>query len=88
MRGSPSRKARVLSPEFRELWERIKRKTRYAVKIDTEALLNEVVPEIERAEVAPPRVTIKTWKGVRAGYGALPYADATTVDGQAHHARS
>lgn len=52
------RKTRALSPEFKELWERIKHKTRYAVKIDTEALLNEVVPEIERAEVAPPRVTI------------------------------
>lgn len=52
------RKARALSPEFKELWERIKHKTRYAVKIDTEALLDEAVPEIERAEVAPPRVTV------------------------------
>jgi len=52
------RKARALSEEFKELWNRIKHKTRYAVKLDTEALLNEVVPEIEKAEVAPPRVTI------------------------------
>jgi len=52
------RKARVLSEEFKGLWERIKHKTRYAVRIDTEALLAEVIPELDRAEIAPPRVTI------------------------------
>ena len=52
------RKARVLSAEFRELWARIRHKTRYAVKIDTEELLAEVVPAIEAADVSPPRVTI------------------------------
>lgn len=52
------RKARALSPEFKELWERIKHKTRYAVKIDTEALLDEVVLEVDHADIAPPRVTI------------------------------
>jgi len=52
------RKARALSPEFKELWARIKHKTRYAVKINTEAILQEVVPEIERSHVPPPRVTI------------------------------
>lgn len=57
-RKAQLRKARALSPEFKELWERIKHKTRYAVKIDSEALLGEVVPEIERAKVALPRVTI------------------------------
>lgn len=52
------RKARALSPEFKELWERIKHKTRYAVRIDTEALIGEVVPAVEMAKVAPPRVTV------------------------------
>ena len=52
------RKARVLSEEFKELWDRIKHKTRYAVRINTEALLDEVIPEIDRADIAPPRVTI------------------------------
>jgi type III restriction enzyme len=47
-----------LSPDFKELWSRIRHKTRYAVKIDTEKLLAEVVPEIDAADVAPPRVTI------------------------------
>jgi len=52
------RKQRALSSEFKDLWERIKHKTRYSVKIDTEKLLSEVVPEIERAQIAPPSVTI------------------------------
>jgi len=51
-------KSRALSAEFKELWERIKHKTRYAVKLDTEALLKDIVPEIDRAEIAPPRITI------------------------------
>ena len=57
-RKAKLRKARVLSEEFKELWERIKHKTRYAVRIDTDELLDEVVPGIEAANVAPPRVTI------------------------------
>jgi len=57
-RKAQLRKARALSPEFRELWERIKYKTRYGVKIDTEALLEAAVPEIDASEIAPPRVTI------------------------------
>lgn len=57
-RKAKLRKERALSPEFRDLWERIKHRTRYAVKIDTEKLLQEVVPELDQAEIAPPRVTI------------------------------
>jgi type III restriction enzyme len=57
-RKAKLRKARVLSEEFQELWDRIKHKTRYAVRIDTEALLAEVIPEVDRADIAPPRVTI------------------------------
>lgn len=52
------RKEYVLKPEFKELWERIKHKTRYAVKIDTEKLLDDVVPMLDQVEVKPPRVTI------------------------------
>jgi type III restriction enzyme len=70
-RKKGERKARLtksakLHEEFKGLWERIKHKTRYAVKLDTEALLQEIVPEIDRAEIAPPRITI-TKAQVRAG---------------------
>jgi len=52
------RKEYTLRPEFQELWEKIKHKTRYAVKIDSERLIREVVAELSRAEIRPPRVTI------------------------------
>ena len=60
------RKEYTLRPEFKNLWERIKHKTRYAVKLDTEQLLKDVVPLINAAEVRPPRVTI-TRAQVRIG---------------------
>jgi len=52
------RKEYVLKPEFKELWERIKHKTRYAVTIDTDTLVNDVVSELDNAEIRSPRVTI------------------------------
>jgi type III restriction enzyme len=51
-------KQRVLSKEFKNLWDRIKHKTRYEVKIDTEKLIADVLPELERADIKPPRITI------------------------------
>ena len=38
------RKARTLKPEFMELWDRIKYKTRYAVSIDSSRLIKDAVP--------------------------------------------
>jgi type III restriction enzyme len=52
------RKEFTLKPEFKELWARIKHKTRYAVKIDTEKLLSDVMPELDKSEIRPPRVTV------------------------------
>ena len=52
------RKEYTLKPEFQELWKKIKHKTRYAVKIDSERLIRDVVAELEREEIHPPRVTI------------------------------
>lgn len=57
-RKAKLRKARALSEDFKALWGRIKYKTRYAVKLNTEKLLAEVIPEIERTEIKPPRITI------------------------------
>ena len=53
------RKEFTLLPQFKELWERIKDKTRYAVKTDSELLLTAVVREFDKVEIRPPRVTIK-----------------------------
>ncbi|NLX12900.1 MAG: DEAD/DEAH box helicase family protein [Phycisphaerales bacterium] len=52
------RKARVMKEDFKELWERIKHKTRYAVRIDTDRLLNDVIPDLNGAGVSTPRVAI------------------------------
>lgn len=58
-RGQARRvKEYYLSEEFRELWERIKHKTRYAVKIDSEKLICDVEAELHRVNIRPPRVTI------------------------------
>lgn len=52
------RKAHLLKPEFRELWERIRQKTRYAVAIDARKLIDDVLPDLEALHVRKPRVTI------------------------------
>jgi type III restriction enzyme len=57
-RTATLRKSYTLKPEFKELWERIKHKTRYAVKIDSEALLGDAMTEIDASQIKPPRVTI------------------------------
>ena len=52
------RKRCMLSPEFKELWERIKHKTRYAVRINTEQVLADIVPAVDRLAIRAPRVTM------------------------------
>ena len=55
---SKLQKAYLLKPEFKELWERIKHKTRYAVNIDTDQLIKEVIQELDEAEIRSPRITV------------------------------
>lgn len=50
-------KAHYLSDTFRELWERIKHKTRYAVTIDADQLRRDVVKVLNAADIQPPRIT-------------------------------
>lgn len=52
------RKEYVLKPEFQALWERIRRKTRYAVRVDTERLVADVVAALGEIDIDPPRVTV------------------------------
>ena len=52
------RKAYTLKPEFKELWERIKHKTRYAVNVDTHQLISEVVEALDNTDIRPPRITV------------------------------
>lgn len=74
------RKECRLRPEFKELWERIKHKTRYAVKIDTEALVADVVAEVDKLDIRPPRVTVSKAQVqvVAEGAGAFTAAPMTS----------
>ena len=52
------RKEFKLKPEFKELWEQIKHRTRYAVTIDTDKLICEVVEALDESEIRPSRIAI------------------------------
>jgi type III restriction enzyme len=52
------RKHFMLKPEFKELWEGIRHRTRYGVTVDTAKLIADVVPELEKATIRKPRVTV------------------------------
>ena len=69
--------------------ECIKHKTRYAVKIDTEALLADVVPEIEKAEVSlPPRDHHQGPDGCRASRGCRWLAEPPSLGAARIRARA
>ena len=62
------RRERFLSDEFRQLWERIKHRTRYSVSIDTAQLLAAALPAINRATIKPATVEIAVGElGVQHG---------------------
>jgi len=52
------RKNYLLKPEFKELWERIKHKTRYAVKIDAQKLVSDALKELEETTFDKPEIKI------------------------------
>ncbi len=52
------RKNYMLRPEFKALWGKIKHKTQYAVKVDTEKLIADVISELDKASIRKPRVAI------------------------------
>lgn len=52
------RKQFLLKPEFKELWKKIKHKTRYSVQIDTAKLVADTVAELDEATINKPRITV------------------------------
>ena len=70
------RKEFLLKPEFKELWEKIKHKTRYAVRINSERLINEVVIELQDAVIRPPRIVITKGQVVAEGEGFIAFQTA------------
>jgi len=51
------RKEFYLSDNFRELWERISRKTRYSVQIDTDRVVQSVADALQKVTIKAPRIT-------------------------------
>lgn len=52
------RKEYALKPEFQELWERIKHKTRYMVDVDAAKLVTDVVESLKTETIEKPRVIV------------------------------
>ena len=77
------RKSYLLKAEFQTLWEKIKPRTRYAVAIDTDKLIGDVIVEMGSIEVRRPRVVVRL-AGVRAKahedlFQAIHYSDASVA---------
>ena len=81
-RDAKLRKAYIATPEFEELWDQIKHKTRYAVNIDTNLLINEVLEELDVTEIRAPRTTV-TKAMVQVGdyqaFSAMQMSGAKTI---------
>jgi type III restriction enzyme len=52
------RKAHMLKPEFKRLWEKIRHKTRYAVSVNAEKLIKDVLPHLDASQIRKPRIAI------------------------------
>lgn len=52
------RKNFMLKPEFKELWERIKHRTRYSVEIDSNKLIEETLAELDEVTISKPRIAV------------------------------
>lgn len=77
------RKNHLLKPEFQELWERIKHRTRYSVVVDSPKLVADVVAEMSNIKVRRPRIVVQV-AGVNAKTGedmfeAIRFADASVA---------
>jgi type III restriction enzyme len=74
------RKEYLLRPEFKQLWDRIKHKTRYAIRIDAPQLITDVVEELNQAEIRPPHVEIRKAKMETEGevFVAVQVAERST----------
>jgi type III restriction enzyme len=77
------RKGHLLKPEFQELWEKIRHRTRYAVTIDSNKLIDDVAADMTEVEVRRPRVIVQVAR-VRAEadedvFEAIRTADASVA---------
>jgi len=77
------RTGHLLKPEFKELWDKIAHRTRYAVSIDSAKLIDDVATDMAEVEVRRPRVIVQVAR-VRAEtnedvFEAIRTADASVA---------
>jgi type III restriction enzyme len=82
------KKGYELDPNFRALWKRIKPRTRYAVTVDTERLIQDVLDDLTEETIASPRV-VGTLARVRVdddnAFQAMQLSSAKTLTDLAGH---
>lgn len=72
------RKQVTLDPEFKALWERISKRTKYRVSLSSDDLIAEAAAAIAKAEpIGPPKVRVKT---VEVEHSAAGLATDKVVD--------
>ena len=70
----------ALSPEFQELWKRIKPKTTYRVEFDTDVLVRQAVASIKRMErIEKPRIRVTAGQ-LGVGRGGVSAAAISAAD--------
>ncbi|MFH1908791.1 MAG: DEAD/DEAH box helicase, partial [Chloroflexota bacterium] len=81
------RKGFELKTEFKELWNRIKHKTRYAVTIDTQKLIDNVVKELNEGTIRPPQIVLRRARLEAKGktFSAIMTAERTWDEGYKVH---
>jgi len=80
------RKGFELKPEFKELWNRIKHKTRYAVTIDSKKLIDDVVKELNQETIRPPQVVVRRARLEAEGESFVTYQTAERDMGEGYKA--
>ena len=77
-----ARKMAELPPEFLALWDKIKHKTRYQVKVNSERLIFTAVEDLNELMIEAPKLVVtKARIEVKSGsaFNALQMSNATTV---------
>lgn len=82
------RKGFELKPEFKELWNRIKHKTRYSVTIDSQKLIDEVVKELNEATIRPPQIVVRRARLEAKGESFEAFQAAERSMGEGYQAAS
>jgi len=73
------RKEFLLKPEFKELWKRIKNKTRYYVNINTDRVVSEAVAEIDKLSIKLPRIVVSKAELKIDDEGAFDFLQSSTA---------